>query len=139
MSSYIPWNDIRTILLGSYVIDPSLVAFPNEIFQNPEPPTMWVSVEATSNMLDPIELVGGVWQEEGTAYFNIMVPAGFGTDDARKLAKDISNLYRSLPPERPVIYRGGSIGNAVMADTEGMWWMITVSVDYIYDDMTTHT
>src|SRR5215475_14254314 len=99
MCSPVPWNDITTKLLSSNVIDPSLISFPNEPFWNPEPPTLWVAVEATSNLLDPIELKGGVCQEEGTAYFNVMVPAGQGTDDARVLAKNISNTYRVQPTD----------------------------------------
>lgn len=135
MSSLAPFSDARTLLQQSGVIDPKLIAYPNEPFSQPEPPAIWVAMEATGDVLNPIELPAKVYREEGTIYFHVMCPANWGSDLARTLAKNIANIFRGLPP-RAVIYRGGSIGHGAIADTQGGWWMLTVAQDYVYDDTT---
>lgn len=134
MASFVPFDDARTLLLAANIVPANRIAWPNEISANPEPPCIWLAVEATSHILDPLDIGANAWREEGTIYFNVMVPAGWGTDDARKTAKLIANVYRGLPP-RLVTYRGASIGHGNLSDTEGMVWTITVSIDYVYDDI----
>lgn len=124
---------MKQLLLASGVIDPALIAWPNEPFIQPEPPAIWVAVEATGDACDPIEMPALVYRETGSAYFHVFTPANCGTDGARLLAKQIFDIYRGLGP-REVVYRGGSIGNSAIADTEGMWSLITVAVEYQYDD-----
>jgi len=135
MSSFVPFDDARTLLLAGNVIDPALIHWPNEPFVEPtgEPPAIFLSIECVGDLIAPIEMTGGAWEEQGCFYVHVNTPAGFGTDEARKIAKNVSNLYRDLPP-RNVVYRGGSIGNGQPSEPTGHWWQLTVSIDWIYQD-----
>lgn len=137
MSSDVPFQDARTLLTAANLIDGSLIEWPNEPFQEPssDPARMWLSVECVGRVLDPIEVGGEVWQEEGTLYVHVLAPAGAGSDAARTLAKNVCNVFRGLPA-RNVVYRGASIGHGVPTDRQGAWWMLTVAIDWIYQDIT---
>lgn len=131
MSSLVPFDTSRTMLTGAALGYP--IAWPNVTFKKPNPVAPWLAVECTSHTLDPVELSGGVWQEEGTLYVDVFVPAGTGTDTARTIAKNVSNIFRGQYGG-PVIYNGGSIGNGSIAESDGMWWVITVTMQWRYQD-----
>lgn len=133
MSSLIPFDDARTKIIAANLGVP--IAWPNTTFKKPNPVALWLHVDSTSHTLDPVELSGGVWQEEGTLYVDVFAPTGTGTDAARALAKSVSNIFRGQYGG-PVIYLGGSIGNGSVAETDGMWWVITVTVQWRYQDTT---
>lgn len=133
MSSPAPFNDIRTRLNAAALGVP--IAWPNEPFKRPVPPAAWLSVQVTSTHNAPIELGGGVWQEEGVAYTDVHVPVGTGSDTARTLAKSVADVFRAVPPQ-PVVYCGGSIGDGEVSSADGMWWTITVTIDWRYQDTT---
>lgn len=140
MSSFVPFDDARTLLLAANLVGPALIEWPNEPFDEPstDPAQQWFSVENTGRVLAPVELGtgGGVWAEEGTLYVHVLTPRGRGTDAARVLAKAVANVYRGLGP-RNVIYRSASIGDGLMNDRGGLWWALTVSVDWNYQDINT--
>lgn len=133
MSSPVPFADasakINAANLGV------AIAWPNITFKKPNPPALWLDVESTSHVIAPVELGGGVWQEEGTLYLSVFAPAGTGSTAARTLAKTVSNIFRGQYGG-PVIYLGGSIGNGTISEPDGMWWVITVTVDWRYQDTT---
>ena len=133
MSSPTPYDDAKAIILAANLGVP--IQWQNDgSFHEPQPPTLWLSVDCTSHVLAPIELGGGVWQEEGTLYVHVMAKAGSGTDAARTLAKSVATLFRGLGP-RNVVYLGGSIGAGVAEDPQGIWWVLTVTVDWRYQDV----
>lgn len=135
MSSPAPWLDIRAKVEAAALLPVACVQWPNEPFTQPSG-QLWMAVEATGDSLAPIELGGGVWQESGRAYFHIFTPAGWGSSDARQLAKDVSMLFRGLGPSN-VVYLGGSIGIGEAADVEGAWWRLSVVIDWRYQDVLT--
>lgn len=138
MSSLAPYADARSLLEAANLVPAANVAWQNEPFQEPagDPAPPWLAVECVGHVLQPVELGGGVWQEEGTLYVHVMVPAGSGTDTARTLAKQVANVFRGLGP-RQVIYRGASIGNSAPTDPQGIWWGLTVTVEWVYQDVST--
>jgi hypothetical protein len=132
-----PWTDFRDKIQAANVIAADRIAYPNVPFQNPEPPGTFIVLEHTGNVLEPIELgPTAVWQEEGQGYVHILVPTGTGTDDARVLAKNVANVFRGLPAA-DIQYLGASIGSGQAADPDGMWWRITVTIDWRYQDILT--
>lgn len=133
MSSPVPFNDVVAKLQAANLGYP--IALPNTPFKRPNPVGPWLRVECTSHTLLPIELNGGAWQEQGTAFIEVFVPGGSGTGAARTIAKAVSNVFRGLPPE-DVVYLGGSIGAGSVTETDGMWWCLTVTVDWRYQDTT---
>lgn len=136
MSSFAPFDDARTLLLAANLVPASHIHWPNEPFREPagDPPALWLMVESIGTLLDPIEMGGGAWQESGTVFVHIMTPINAGSDAARALAKSIANVFRGLPA-RNVVYRGASIGDGLHTDPAGMWWALTVSVDWVYQDI----
>ena len=138
MSSDVPYQDARSLFTAANLVAPALVEWENEPFAEPvaDPAQMWVSVECYSRVLTPLEMAGGVWQEEGTVLFHVVTPQNTGSDAARVLAKNIANVYRGLG-QRQVVYRNAAIGRNVATDPQGAWWVLTVSVDWIYQDIDT--
>jgi hypothetical protein len=132
MSSPAPWADAKGRLIAANL--GVAIAWPNEPFDKPEAPAMWISVQAASAVLKPIELGAGVWVEEGTLYVDIHIPKGWGTDDARVLAKTIADTFRGLPAA-PTSYVGAAISGSAVGDSGGMWESMTVSVDWRYQDI----
>jgi hypothetical protein len=139
MSSFVPFDDARTLLKAAALVPSANIAWPNEPFAEPtgDPPALWLAVECTGDTLLPVEIddgTGGVWQETGMLFVHVMTPAGTGSDAARTLAKSVANVFRGLGA-RNVIYRRASIGNGIAADPQGIWWNLTVSVQWIYQDI----
>lgn len=130
-----PWNDARSRLLAAGLVPAGMIEFPNEPFQEPDASTgaAWLSVEAVGDILSPIEMGGGGWQEEGRLFVHVMVPAFSGSDAARTLAKAVANVYRFSGPN-PTRYNGASIGGGEKANVEGTLWRLTVILDWKFQD-----
>jgi hypothetical protein len=132
MSSPVPFADGVALLTGAALGYP--IALPNAVFVKPQPPAPWLRVEVMSHMLAPIDIGANVWQEDGTTFIDIIVPANSGTTLARTIAKNAANAFRNLGP-RPVVYTAGSL-TAGVAGPDGMWWTLTFSMDWTYQDTT---
>lgn len=124
-----PWNDARARLEAAALGHP--IEWPNERFVTPSPPRPWLSVQADGDVLEPIEIGPGAWEERGTLYVHVMVPAGTGSTTARQIAKDVANIYRGAAGY--TVYRRASIGAGV-PDENGLWFVTTVSIDWTYTD-----
>lgn len=135
MSSPAPFNDIVARLEAAHLGYP--LSLPNVPFRTPNPPTPWLRLSVVSDVLNPIELGGGVWQENGTAYVEVVVPANSGTLTARGIAKSVADVFRGVPVPADVVYLGGSIGDGTVQPVpDGIWWGLTVSIDWKYQDIT---
>ena len=133
MSSPVPFDDAVAKLQAAALGYP--IALPNEPFETPDNPVgPWLSVSATSTMLAPADLGADVWQEEGTFYVDVMTPTGSGTSTARELAKQVANVFRGLGPEN-VVYLSATIGGGSVGTEDGLWFCITVSIDWRYQDV----
>jgi hypothetical protein len=123
-----PWNDARARLEAAGLNLPT--EWPNEGFSIPDL-SMWLSVEASGDMLAPVEIGNGAWQEEGTFTVHVCSPVGSGSADARQVAKDIASAFRGVAG--PVIYRRASIGSGAQTE-DGMWWVLSVVIEWTYVD-----
>lgn len=131
MSSPTPWADAKARILAAGL--GVTIAWPNEPITLPEPPAIWLRVSSVSHMLQPIEIGGKSWQEEGTLLCDIVIPRGTGIDAAQTLAKTILNTFRGLPPG-PTVYLTGAIGSSAEEEIRGMWLVMPVAVDWRYQD-----
>lgn len=139
MSSLVPWDDAIALLTAAnlqYNGSAIPIQQSNMNFVQPEPPSMFLSVEMAGQSLAPIELgeTHSVWEEKGQLYVHVVVPSGFGSRDARDMAKQIANIYRGLGP-RNVVWRRATIGIGGTSDDNGSWWGLTIAVDYSYQDI----
>lgn len=131
MSSPAPWADARTRIQNAAFGIP--IEWANEPFDVPAG-VMWMSVDAVGDSLLPIELgPTGTWSEEGSLFVTIMAPQGSGTYEQRVLAKSVANLFRGIP-SGPIIYRRASIGIGRQLQRDGMWWAMTVQIEWSYTD-----
>jgi hypothetical protein len=131
MSSLAPYDDALALLQGANLGVP--IKLPNTPWTNPSPPALWIDFEIIGDSLNPIELNGGAWQEEGRVFCHIVSPVNKGSRDARTLAKTVANVFRGLGP-RNVVYLGASIGLGLSPDPSEAWWTLTVMIDYRYQD-----
>jgi hypothetical protein len=123
-----PWTDARNRLVAAAL--PYPIEWPNEAFAAPDL-AAWLSVEAEGDVLEPIELGNGAWEERGTFMVHVIVPLGTGSATARQVAKDIANIYRGVVGY--TVYRRASIGAGVPSE-DGKWWVLTVTVEWTYTD-----
>lgn len=123
-----PWEDARNRLTAAalgYSIE-----WPNEAFSPPDL-SAWLSVEAEGDVLEPIEIGGGAWEERGVFIVHVIVPLGTGSLAARQIAKDVANIYRGVVGY--TIYRRAVIGSGSPTE-DGKWWVLTVNVEWTYTD-----
>jgi hypothetical protein len=132
MSSPVVWADARARIIAGF--PGVLIAWPNEPLPRDPGAEVWLSVQATSNRLHPIELGADVWQEEGTIYVDVHVMTNSGTDAARATAKQVADLFRAVAGSS-IVYLESNLGNGSAADPDGIWWTMTVAVDYRYQDI----
>jgi hypothetical protein len=123
-----PWTDARNRLTSAALGYP--IEWPNEAFTAPEFST-WLSVEAEGDILEPIELGNGAYEERGVFMVPVIVPRGTGRLAARQIAKDVANIYRGV--NGPTIYRRAVIGSGSPSE-DGKWWVLAVNVDWTYTD-----
>jgi hypothetical protein len=123
-----PWSDARARLEAAAL--PYPVEWPNEPFTTPDL-APWLSVEAEGDVLEPIELGGGAWEERGTLMVHVCIPLGTGSALGRQIAKDIANIYRGV--NGLTLYRRASIGAGVPTE-DGRWWVLTVTLEWTYTD-----
>ena len=137
MSSPEVWLDARGRIEAAALVPPQLIHWPNEPFTEPDvaaiPVPLWLMVEISANLSAPIEIGGGVWQEDGSLWVHAFAPTGTGSLELRQLAKAVANTFRGLPPG-PVVYTGAEIGMGEPGDENGNWYRISTRIEYRYQD-----
>jgi hypothetical protein len=131
VSSFIPYDDARSLLLGADLVPVENIHWANEPFEEPQSAN-WLSVESYSNLVDILDLGASKYAEHGTLIVYCCAPAGTGTDSLRTLAKSVCNVFRNLPPRNPY-YQMSSIGSGGLSD-QGQYYIIPVTVSFIYED-----
>lgn len=134
MSSLVPWQD-ATARLGEASLGVP-IQFENTDFT--PPPGLWLSVQMTSDVLEPMDLGANAWVEIGVLWVHVWAPAGSGSEAARALAKGVANIFRAVPAGTgPVIYLNASIGGRMVDPPDGISWGLAVTIDWKYEDITT--
>lgn len=134
MSSLTPYSDARTLLLTANLLPATRVHFANEPFTEPNPPDLWLSVDAYSPDLNMLDIGANMYREQGIIRILCIAPAGSGTDGLRQLAKDVTTVFRGLGPRNPY-YLNAAIGEGLPSD-DGLWFSLPVTVEFRYEDTT---
>lgn len=132
MSSFAPWDFARSLLKAANLVPADHIHCINEPFLQPQD-NNWLSIEAYSNILNPIDLGAKVYQERGRFIVYCIAPFGTGTDTLRILAKNVANLYRGLGPTNP-FFDNVSIGLGSSSET-GDAYAIPVTIAFTYQDI----
>lgn len=99
MASPEVWTVARGILEAASLGVP--FSWPNEGFADPADSidATFVAVEIEGGFSRSLDVgIGGVWEESGSLWCYVMVPAGTGIVAGDTLRKQIRNLFRDLPP-----------------------------------------
>lgn len=131
MSSLAIYSDARTLLLAANLVPVANIEFANEPFVIPQS-SLWLSVEAYSNVVGILDLGANHWRERGSLIIYCCASAGSGTDDLRTLAKAVCNVYRNLPARNPY-YGDASIGSGGQSD-DGAYYLLPVTISTYFED-----
>ncbi len=97
----------------------------------------WVRI-AIAPALSRQAALGAVkrWRRSGTIGVQVFVPTGGGTARASELADDVRTVLEGKfiagVGDEPVVTLGGSSGGPV---SDGVWFQITVTVPYSFDEL----
>ena len=132
MASAEVYSAIKAHLAASWATTP--IAYENENFNKPD--GAWIMLEVAGTLYVQQTIGAGYgqenrWDEEGILYLHVLVPTGTGSVNARTYAKSLANLFRGTTLLRDNLeFMDASIGMGDLADEEGNYWRITVSVDW---------
>jgi len=134
MASNTVYDAIRAHLVAYW--SATTIAWENELFDRPEPPAPWVMVEMVGDLYAQMSIGAGVqsenrWDEEGVLMMHVFAPSGTGASTARGYAKSLADLFRgALLLADSLEFLDASIGMGQPGDDDGLWWRISVSVDW---------
>ncbi len=123
MSSFIPYDDARSLLLAANLVPASNIEFANEPFTQPQG-SNWLSFDAYSHNIEMMDIGAGHWAERGTVVIYVCGTAA--------LAKAVCNVYRGLPPRNPY-YENASIGSGGTSDGE-TYFILPVTISFVFED-----
>lgn len=130
MSSDAVFSAVRDLITAQW--STTEVVWPNEGGVS-DASLPWIYVDVSGNLLDPMELGGGAWIERGLVFCSVFVPVGTGTLEQRAIAKAMSDLFRNAR-DGPVVFRSHNLGQGEPGDDDGMYWRLTLTVEYSYED-----
>lgn len=134
MASNTVYDAIKAHVQASWATTP--IAFENEAFTRPSPPAPWIALEVSGTVYAQQTIGAGSgqanrWDEEGYLYIYVMVPTGTGSSDARAYAKSLANIFRGTTLLSDNLeFMDASIGDGSIADEEGTYWRLIVSIDW---------
>lgn len=130
-----PYLQIKSLVQAQWAGAP--VAWPNEPFAPPDPPSPWIRVEFTGGSWEQGELgsdprADNFWREQGLAWFHVFVPFGSGEEVARGTARLILDLFRGLDLGG-LHFQDGAIGQGEPGDGSGNWWRVSAHIEWQND------
>lgn len=128
------FDAIRVTLETNWTVTP--IAWPNEDFEKPNPPTPWVDVEFTRNIYAQ-ESIGAAeqsenrWDEDGQLWLHLLVPVGTGSSAAGGAAKALAKIFRGRHLLADSLdFLDASIGMGEPGDENGNYWRISTSIEW---------
>lgn len=133
------WGDVRPRIQAVADAQGFIVAWPNEKPAPPNTALIWLLVEFSSAMDEPIEIGAQTWQEDGAIWLHIMLPRLTGIDAGLTIKDALSVAFRTAAPTLAgLVYRGnaGSPGQTLdpldQGADDGMFMRLTMGVRYIF-------
>lgn len=137
MASDAVYDAVRGYLASNWSETP--IAWENEAFTRPEPMAPWLAVEIAGSLYSQ-ESIGADtqaanrWDEAGTLFLHVFVPAGTGSSTARRHCKTLADLFRGARLIGDALeFMDASIGLGEPGDEEGTTYRISVSVDWRHE------
>ncbi|KUL94323.1 hypothetical protein DK26_15020 [Bosea sp. WAO] len=132
MASGVVYDAVRAFLVDHWT--ETLIEFENEEFEQTAQQT-WIAVEMSSSVYAQ-QSIGAEeqnrWDEVGTLWIHVMVPAGTGSSEARRLAKAVADLFRGARLMNDDLeFRDAAIGLGGRDEATGALWTLSVTVDWL--------
>lgn len=138
------WNDAKPRIAAAAATQSCAVQYPNERLDAPQNISgdgditllPFIAIDFEGIVTEPVELKGGVWQENGTIWIHVMVPVATGIDAGLAIRKAMSNAFRSVSDAAlGVVYRDGQRIDPLGSPTDdGQYRPLSIGVNYIYYD-----
>ncbi len=127
MANAIARADLRARLLAAGLGVP--IAWPNEPFEIPDPPSPWISVELVGGDDVPIEVGGGLWSASGQSLVHVLVPTNSGVAASDALIDAVKTAFRG-PPLEPVVHERIGADPGGPGTDDGLYWRTSVTADW---------
>lgn len=134
MASDQVYDAVRGYLAARWTETP--IVWENEDFTRPDPLAPWVAVEIAGSLYSQESVGADVqaanrWDEAGTLFLHVFVPAGTGSSTARRHCKTLADLFRGARlMDDALEFLDASIGFGEPGDEEGVTYRVSVSVDW---------
>ena len=138
MSAVAIYDAVKGLLDAAWSATP--VLFENQTQPPPAAETphglkAWVLCEIEGRSLSQISMGAGtkpdnLWEEEGTIWLHVHVPAGSGSRAARVLADELAELFRATEEIGAIQFHDMSIGAGQVGQDNGKWWAMTVTINW---------
>lgn len=123
--------DIRARMAANWAATP--IAYANEPFAPPEPPSPWVFFEVVegASMLRGIGKPGErLYIYTGLIQAHVYVPAGSGETLARQYADAIGEIFRAKQFGSTVRTNVPNVDAGGPGSDDGLWWRVTAAIDF---------
>lgn len=133
MASGVVYDAVRAFLVAHWT--GTRIEFENEIFEQTAQET-WIAVEMSSSTyaqqsIGADDQADNRWDEDGILWIHIMVPAGTGSSEARRLAKAAADLFRGARLMNDDLeFMDAAIGLGGRDEATGSLWTLSVTVDW---------
>jgi hypothetical protein len=141
MASAAVYDAIKAHIQSNYT--GSAVTFENEDFTPPKTSGVaepWCMVEITGTMygqqsIGEDDQADNRWDEEGTLWLHFFARTGTGSHDLRIAMMQMVNLFRGTTLlDGNLEFLDASVGLGEPGDDDGVYWRVTVTIDWRYWD-----
>jgi hypothetical protein len=141
MSDETVYAAIQARLASDWTATP--VAYENDVFRVPAPPSPWLLVEITGLMTEQVSIGAGSrnanrWREDGQLWLHLFVPVSTGSLTARALLRQAVDLFRGTDLGA-ITFMSAHVGVGESAQPDqrgvrdGMWWRLSAAIDWQRD------
>lgn len=130
MSKALAMSEVRPLLEGANLGVP--IKWPNEYFQQPEPPALYIAVEISSGHDRPLEIGGSnvTWEAMGQVWCHVMTPTDAGYDEVFALQDNLSYLFRDTGATQSIVFDQIRDDPGDYGGQNGNYWRSSVTVDW---------
>ena len=130
------FEPIEDFLRSQWTVTP--LVFENEDFELTNEPEAVVLVEIFGDLMDQASIgaetvAANRWRETGQLSLHVLVPRGGGTRQARKLSRQLYDLFRGQEIGS-IRFGTASIGAGEPGEMDGNYYRMTVTIDVERDE-----
>ena len=119
------FDAVKAYLQANWTATP--IAWPNEPFDKPEPPSAWILAEILGGDFLQMSIGAGSaaanrWEDTGSLFVHVFVPIDSGDRECWQRATALATMLKGLILPGGTTFNSMSIGNGEHGDNTGAWW-----------------